>query len=331
PGLGAEPGELAPREPRLALPYGASGRRAEQVPEERRLARAARPRNHRQAPAGDAQVDPPQVAQSRPADLDPGLARAVGAQGPVRAPEGMPDPAREEEPRERRAVPPYLGRGSAGQQLPAVHARAGAEVDYVVRAPHELVVVLDDDERVALVAQGGERGDEAPVVARMQADAGLVQDVQHPGEVGAELRREPDALGLAARERLCRAVEREVSEAHMIHELEPLPDLRDDVARDEPAPRVEVEGLQVPDKLRRRAGEERRQRERGPPPLEVELHGPGDPVEPLAAAVGAEVARLRRVVGAVQAQLAQPPRRLVLPVVLRLEHPRVDPAVAAAG
>ena len=35
----------------------------------------------------------------------------------------------------------------------AVHARAGAEIDDVIRAPHRLLIVLDDDERISLLAQ----------------------------------------------------------------------------------------------------------------------------------------------------------------------------------
>ena len=35
----------------------------------------------------------------------------------------------------------------------AVHAGARAEIDDVIRAPHRLLVVLDDDERISLFAQ----------------------------------------------------------------------------------------------------------------------------------------------------------------------------------
>jgi hypothetical protein len=78
-----------------------------------------------------------------------------------------------------------------------VHARAGPQVDDQVGPLHELVVVLDDDQRVALVAQREEGRDQPLVVARVQADARLVEDVEDAGEVGAELRGEADPLGLA--------------------------------------------------------------------------------------------------------------------------------------
>jgi hypothetical protein len=42
----------------------------------------------------------------------------------------------------------------------------------------------------------------------MQADGRLVEHVAHALQVRAELRREPDALRLAARERRRRAIER---------------------------------------------------------------------------------------------------------------------------
>ena len=46
-----------------------------------------------------------------------------------------------------------------------------------------------------------ERREQAPVVALVEADRRLVEDVQHAGQVRADLRRQPDALPFAARER----------------------------------------------------------------------------------------------------------------------------------
>lgn len=79
-------------------------------------------------------------------------------------------------------------------------AGAGTEVENAVGVGHDDVVVLDDEEGVPLGAEALHGGDEAVVVARMQADGGLVEDVEHAGEVGAELGGEADALGFAARE-----------------------------------------------------------------------------------------------------------------------------------
>ena len=88
-----------------------------------------------------------------------------------------------------------------GHHVAAVLAGAGAHVDDVIGRAHRLLVVLDHEHRVAEVAQAQQRLDEPAVVALVQADAGLVEDVQHADQRRADLRREPDALRLAAGER----------------------------------------------------------------------------------------------------------------------------------
>ena len=70
----------------------------------------------------------------------------------------------------------------------------------MVGDPDRVLVVLDDDHRVAEVAHADHRLDEPVVVALVQADRRLVEDVEHADEARADLRRQPDALGLAAGE-----------------------------------------------------------------------------------------------------------------------------------
>ena len=107
-----------------------------------------------------------------------------------------------------------ISRGRAlRDDLAAVHAGARAHVDDVVGREDGLAVVLDDDDRVAEVAQARLRLDEARVVARVQAHARLVEHVEDADERGADLRGQADALPLARRERLRAAVERQVVEA----------------------------------------------------------------------------------------------------------------------
>ena len=71
------------------------------------------------------------------------------------------------------------------------------------------------------------------VVGRVQADARLVADVEHAHEAGADLRRQPDALRLAAGERAGRAVERQVVEADVDQEVEARADLLEDLVGDD--------------------------------------------------------------------------------------------------
>ena len=108
----------------------------------------------------------------------------------------------------------------------------GPEVDDVIGGAHRLFVVLDDDHRVAEVAQLLERGEEPRVVALVQPDRRLVEDVQHADEPRTDLRRQPDALRLAARERLGRAAEREVVEPDVDEEAQTLAHFLEDRAGD---------------------------------------------------------------------------------------------------
>ena len=88
--------------------------------------------------------------------------------------------------------------------------------------------MLDHDDGVAEVAQALERAEQPRVVALVQADRGLVEDVHHAGESRADLAREADALRLTARERLGGAIEGQVIEAHVGQEAQPLADLAHD-------------------------------------------------------------------------------------------------------
>ena len=84
--------------------------------------------------------------------------------------------------------------GAGGDDLAAAHAGAGAEIDDVVGRPHRVFVVLDDDDRVAQVAQLRERVEQPVVVARVQADRRLVENVEHADQAAADLAGQADAL-----------------------------------------------------------------------------------------------------------------------------------------
>ena len=99
----------------------------------------------------------------------------------------------------------------------------------LLRATDRVLVVLDDDERVALGFEPREDVEQHAVVARVQADRRLVEDVAHAAQVRSELRGEPDTLCLAARERWSRAIECEIAESDVFQESEPAPELGQEV------------------------------------------------------------------------------------------------------
>ncbi len=106
-----------------------------------------------------------------------------------------------------------------------VLAGAGTDVDHVVADPDGVLVVLDDQHRVAEVAEALERLDQSAVVSLVQADRRLVEHVEHPDQAAADLRGQADALRLATGEGGRRAREVEVIEPDVEQETHPGVDL----------------------------------------------------------------------------------------------------------
>jgi hypothetical protein len=96
----------------------------------------------------------------------------------------------------------------------------------------------------------------------VKTNAGLIEHVKDAGQIRTKLRREPNTLRLAARQRFGGAIEREIGKANMIEELQSLFDLRYDVLNDQRAAWIEIELPQVSEQLRRRAAKEIGQRKR---------------------------------------------------------------------
>ncbi len=203
-------------------------RLVEDLVHERRLARARDAGDGDEPPHGEVDVDALQVVHRRAADGEP--AALV-----VLAPRRDEDPplAAQELPGDRAERRRDVVRGAVRDDLAPVLAGARPEVDHPVRRAHHLLVVLDDEDGVAHVAEPLERRDEASVVALVEPDRRLVEDVEDADELRADLRRQPQALRLAARERLRRAVELEVADADVLEERQPLADLLEDAPPDQ--------------------------------------------------------------------------------------------------
>ena len=60
------------------------------------------------------------------------------------------------------------------RRVPAQPARARAKIDQKIRAADDVHIVLDDQHRVAQVAQSAQHGQHALVIARVQANGRLV-------------------------------------------------------------------------------------------------------------------------------------------------------------
>ena len=84
-----------------------------------------------------------------------------------------------------------------GDDVPAVLPGAGADVEDVVGDPDRVLVVLHDDQGVAHVPKPEQGLDQSLVVTLVEADRGLVEDVEHPDQAGPDLGGEPDPLRLS--------------------------------------------------------------------------------------------------------------------------------------
>ena len=123
-------------------------------------------------------------------------------------------------------------RGRAlGDHSPAMHPRTGADVDDMVGQFDGVLVVLDNDHRIAEVAQMQQRIEQPLVVALVQADGGFVQHIHHAHQAGADLAGQTDALRLATRQGVGAAVEGEVIQADIDEKAQALADFLDDLGR----------------------------------------------------------------------------------------------------
>ena len=92
-------------------------------------------------------------------------------------------------------------------------AGTGTEIDHIVGLADRILVVFHDDDGVAEVAQIDQRVEEALVVALMQSDRGLIENVHDAHEARADLAGEANALRLSARQRFSAAIEREITQS----------------------------------------------------------------------------------------------------------------------
>ena len=115
-------------------------------------------------------------------------------------------------------------RRAVKHDLAAALARPRAHVDDAVGRPHHRRVMLHHHQRVASIAQAQHRLGDAVHVARVQADAGLVQHEQGVDQRGAQRRRQVDALHLAATQGAALPVQRQVADADIAQIAQPVAD-----------------------------------------------------------------------------------------------------------
>jgi len=102
---------------------------------------------------------------------------------------------------------------AAIDQFAAALAAAGTDVDEIIGRANDLFLVFDHQQRVPFVAQVVHDADEAPHIARMQADTRFVHDEQCIDERRAQTGCQIYALDFATAKRARRSIEREITDA----------------------------------------------------------------------------------------------------------------------
>ncbi len=105
--------------------------------------------------------------------------------------------------------------------LSAVNARAGAHVHKVIGRPHGVLIVLYHNDGVAQVSQVLQGFQKLLVIPLVQADAGLVQDVQHPHQGRADLSGQTNALAFPAGKGAGGTGKGQIFQAHAVQEAQP--------------------------------------------------------------------------------------------------------------
>ena len=193
----------------------------EDVADQRALARAGNPGDAHEQAQGDLHVDVLQVVVPCAADHE---ALAVAGRRRAAGTSIRRVPARYW-PVTLSGLGDHRGQRAGGHDLAPANAGTGTEIDEVVGRPHRVFVVLDHDHRVSLVAKLGQGRQQLAVVAGVQADRGLVEDVEHAHQAAADLPGQADALHFAAGEGGGGAVQREVLEPHVFEEPQAAADL----------------------------------------------------------------------------------------------------------
>src|SRR5262245_62986839 len=115
---------------------------------------------------------------------------------------------------------------------------AGTDVDEPICLAHHGFVVLDDEDGVVAGLQIAEGLDEPLVVARVQTDGWLVEDIKNPGQAAANASCEAHTLEFAAGKRVARAFECKIIESDILQK----PEAGSDFGQNGPSDRPVVGG-----------------------------------------------------------------------------------------
>ena len=115
-----------------------------------------------------------------------------------------------------------------GHHMAAVLPGSGANIHQIIRAAQGFLIVLHHDQGVPQLPQMAHGGQQPGVIPLMQADGGLIQNIQHAHQPAADLGGQTDTLGLAARQRGRGPGQGQVIQPHIAQKAQPRVNLPQD-------------------------------------------------------------------------------------------------------
>ena len=167
-------------------------RRSERVGDQRAFAASGNARDDRKRAEGDGERDVVQVVLACSGELE---AAALGFATLLRHRDHAT--TRKVIGRKRTFRGRNLLRRSGSDDHTATLTSTRAHVHHIICGANGVLVMLDHDHGVAKIAQMFERSDKTLVVTLMQADGGLVKDIEHAHQTRADLRGQTDTLRFA--------------------------------------------------------------------------------------------------------------------------------------
>ena len=134
-------------------------------------------------------------------------------------------------------------------QLSAVLTRSGTDINYVVRCPHRVLIVLYDDQSISQIAKRFESRQQFVIIFLMQTDTRLIQNISDAYQTRADLCREPDSLRFAAGKCSGRAAESQILKAYIPQKRDAGIDFLEDLSADRQLRLVKIQLFKVSQKL----------------------------------------------------------------------------------
>jgi len=111
------------------------------------------------------------------------------------------------------------------QKMATITSGSGAEFEKIFRGANDRFIVLNNEDRIAGGAEFMKKIEKAAGVARVESDAGFIENEKSSRKAGAEASGEVDALKFPAREGSGGAVKSQVAEADAEEEAETMADI----------------------------------------------------------------------------------------------------------